>query len=457
MRFIAAFSALLLLERSYTVSGQGCLGGVKGVNYLSDDDKCNCYSTACTQETCENDMGGVWTDECPACDPDECDPLAVETEGADANPSCTGPAELIDRYGKKMYRRKLMWREIPELPDNAGVYCHIGLQLCDDESQITHGIDSGLGDYYRLAATEEWWDYTGTDDYKYSGMNKPTGGRSYSPTTPLNEHMVQLTLKEVTSGDGSKYDCTPGVDCKFGITELACQVPIGSDFLLSKRPDQQGRARSKFPHTPNFSREPGSGPYTINLIGQGVALTEQNIVVINSLMEPFSSDGSFSTIKEVNYLWANSYWASSKWMWDKTNSTDLSRVMTRKMAKYGIRFNLMHSISREDRPEAEWPRADVKVIGDAFKLTNTTNQDPNIKWFVVGSGSYKQSIYPQIVEWGFDMYPCKGAEPPNGKGYPYCGPNSLYEQIPPGTDPNDPEVRPRSALFKYYEGLDASR
>merc|ERR1712176_417350 len=240
-------------------------------------------------------------------------------------------------------------------------------------------------------------------------------------------------MGEVTSGDGSKYDCTPGVDCEFGITELACMAPIGSDFLLSKRPDQQGRARAKFPHKPNFSREPGSGPYTINLIGQGVALTEQNVVVLNALMDPFASDGSFSTIKEVNYLWANSYWASSKWMWDKTNSTDLSR---------------------EKRPEAEWPRADVKVIGEAFKLTNTTNQDPNIKWFVVGSGPYKQSIYPQIVEWGFDMYPCKGAE---SKGYPYCGPNSLYEQIPPGSDPNDPEVRPRSAIFQYYEGLDASR
>merc|ERR1711897_120548 len=114
-------------------------------------------------------------------------------------------------------------------------------------------------------------------------------------------------------------------------------------------------------------------------------------------VEPFSSDGSFSTIKEVNYLWANSYWASSKWMLDKTNSTDLSRVMTRKMAKYGIRFNLMHSISREERPEAEWPRADVKVIGEAFKLTNTTNQDPNIKWFVVGSGPTSSPSTPRLL------------------------------------------------------------
>merc|ERR1711933_667152 len=113
---------------------------------------------------------------------------------------------------------------------------------------------------------------------------------------------------------------------------------------------------------------------------------------------------------------------------------DLSRVMTRKMAKYGIRFNLMHSISREQRPEAEWPRADVTVIGEAFNLTNTTNQDPNVKWFVVGSSSYKKSIYPQILEWGFDMAPCPGAE---SKGYPYCGPNA----------------RERSDIFKYFESI----
>merc|ERR1712174_19676 len=227
----------------------------------------------------------------------------------------------------------------------------------------------------------------------------------------------------------------------------ACMAPIGSDFLLSKRPDQQGRPRAKFPHTPNFSREPGNGPYTINLIGQGVALTEQNIVVLNALMDPFASDGSMGTIKEVNYLWANSYWASSRWMWDKTNSTDLSRVMNRKMARYGIRFNLMHSISREERPEAEWPRVDVNVIGEAFNLVNTTNQDPNIKWLVVGSSSYKRAIYPQILEWGFDMYVLPYA---GNKGYPYIGPNSLHMNIEAGTDPNE---RPRSELFQMYANM----
>jgi len=139
-------------------------------------------------------------------------------------------------------------------------------------------------------------------------------------------------------------------------------------------------------------------------------------------------------------------------MWGKTNSTDLSRVMTQKMAKYGIRFNLMHSISREKRPEAEWPRADTQVYGEAFKLTNTTNQDPNIKWFVVGSGNYKKAVYPQIAEWGFDIQICN--ERAVDKGHPWCGPNALYDQLPHGVDPF---TRERSALFQYYEGLEAAR
>ena len=130
----------------------------------------------------------------------------------------------------------------------------------------------------------------------------------------------------------------------------------------------------------------------------------------------------------------------------KTNSTDLSRAMIRGMANQGIRFNLMHSISREEVPMAEFPRTNVTIIGEAFKLTNTTDQDPNIKWWVVGTGGFKKSIYDQILEWGFNMSLCnEGAEK---KGYPYCGPNSLYGISERGSDPND---RERNALFKYYE------
>merc|ERR1711865_344482 len=80
--------------------------------------------------------------------------------------------------------------------------------------------------------------------------------------------------------------------------------------------------------------------------------------------------------------------------------TDLARELMRDMAKYGIRFNLKHS------------------------------------------------IYPQITEWGFDMAPCPGAEK---KGYPYCGTNALYKQLEPGADPDS---RMRSELFQGYAEME---
>jgi len=133
-------------------------------------------------------------------------------------------------------------------------------------------------------------------------------------------------------------------------------------------------------------------------------------------------------------------------VFEETEFTDLSRAFIREGLKYGIRFNLMHSISREERPEAEFPRTNVEVIGEAFDLVNTTDQDPNIKWFVVGSSGYKRSLYPQILEWGFDLVPCSPSA--EKKGYPWCGTNSLYEWEPPGAE--GLKNRERSDIFQYY-------
>ena len=71
-----------------------------GVTYKDEDDKCNCASVACTQATCEDDMGGTWTEDCPSCDPAECDPLAPSNDNTlyvQRDPTCTGPPEAIDR------------------------------------------------------------------------------------------------------------------------------------------------------------------------------------------------------------------------------------------------------------------------------------------------------------------------------------------------------------------------
>ena len=91
-----------------------------------------------------------------------------------------------------------------------------------------------------------------------------------------------------------------------------------------------------------------------------------------------------------------------------------------------------------------------RLIGEAFDIPDKgTDKDPNVKWFVVGSKGFKKTIYPLVLEWGYDMKPCSDAAA--DKGYPYCGQNSLYEWEVPGAD--GLVNRERSPLFEYYEGL----
>jgi len=424
------------------LTGGFIVGTNAGACYDYRVDSCSCDNVRCDPDICEGSLGLVWSEDCPFdCDPD-CDPLRASED----DPTCTGPPELVDRFGKRMYRRKLIARDIPADSDESGTFCALTFDLCEGESSITHKVDAGNSDYYRIAATAELREWKGTDDYKYAGMHSPTSARSYSHTNPFNAQNLQFIIKKEV-GDPVEYECTLGVDCLFGMSQLTCEAPVGSYFLISKETDI-GESAGPSSHEAMYSTidpSPGAGPYTINVIGQGVALTELNVVAMNELLEPFAKDGSFSTVKSFNYLWANSYYAGAEWIWNKFDVTDLAREFKLTMGKYGIRFNLMHAISREERPEAEFPRINTQVIGDAFKLVNTTNQDPNIKWLVVGSSGFKRAIYPQILEWGFDMYVLPDA---GSKGYPYIGTNAIHMNVPAGGDINK---RPRSPLFKFFE------
>lgn len=419
------------------------VGSNAGACYEKKIDQCTCKPLSCNEETCRSGQVGEWREDCPiSCDPDTCDPYAPSAD----DPPCTGPPEAIDRYEKKMYRRKLIEKEMLQDDDEA-VICYLKLELCPGESQITQGMDSGYGDYYRLGAAKEWQDYKGTPEYQYSGMRKPWQPRSYSPVTPLSDNTVQLMVKKTLSNyEGPDKNCTPGVDCEHGMSALACEQPVGSDFLLSVVPDQPNNDDSnQYVYVPNFSREPGNGPYTINIVGQGIALTELNIMAFGELLQPIAPDGSFSTIKVVNYLWANSYWSNAKWVWENDEAKDLARKLKMEMGKYGIRFNLMHAISREERPEAEFPRINFDVIGAAFDLQVLPRgeQDPNVKWNVVGSSGFKNDVYAHIQGYGFDIDPCERAY----KGfYPACGPNAVYDQYY-----GDPDDRHRSMMFEDYE------
>jgi len=215
------------------------------------------------------------------------------------------------------------------------------------------------------------------------------------------------------------------------IALFAYFAPVGTDFLLSAVSEQHGGidAHHHFVYKPNFSRDPGSGPYTINIT--------------------FASDGSFSTITEINYLWANSYWSNAAWVFDESDSNDLARQFFHDLAEYGIRANLMHAISREVRPEAKWPRTNMTVIGVPSNSPTPRTKIPtsNGSWWV--RASIKPRLYEQILEWGFDMQPCTTGPDDTwlSKGYPYCGPNALYEWEEKGF--NGLEERERSELFKY--------
>ena len=176
----------------------------------------------------------------------ECDPLAPSAD----DPSCTGPPVAIDRFGKKLYPRKILATEkVFDDPGVGGVYTHITVELCPEESSLTQGIDAGFGDYYRLAVLPDWCsvrDWTPVPGVTYSQMYKCDGARSYSPVNPANVHNAQFIIKVATSGDGSCCECTPNVDCQFGFSEFIQYQKVGDSILMSAVPDHAGTEDSTY-------------------------------------------------------------------------------------------------------------------------------------------------------------------------------------------------------------------
>ena len=89
------------------------------------------------------------------------------------------------------------------------------------------------------------------------------------------------------------------------------------------------------------------------------------------------------------------------------------------------------------------------MVGPGAKAISASCSPVDSLRFVVGSKGFKKGIYPYITDWGYNMTYC--SEAAEKKGYPYCGPNSLYEWEVPGAA--GLENRERSPLFEYYEGL----
>mmetsp|Transcript_54285 Transcript_54285/g.58849 ORF Transcript_54285/g.58849 Transcript_54285/m.58849 type:complete len:192 (-) Transcript_54285:1437-2012(-) len=110
----------------------------------------------------------------------------------------TEEPELIDVKGNRLFRRKLIAHEFLQ-DSEEGRIIKVTFKLCKDENELqfpdtdAYGpsyIDVGLGDYFRIAPTEEWWNYTGVSDGpRYSGVGNVLGTRAYSPVGPMqNQH-----------------------------------------------------------------------------------------------------------------------------------------------------------------------------------------------------------------------------------------------------------------------------
>mmetsp|Transcript_11515 Transcript_11515/g.13120 ORF Transcript_11515/g.13120 Transcript_11515/m.13120 type:complete len:444 (+) Transcript_11515:214-1545(+) len=372
--------------------------------------------------------------------------------------------ELVDIKGNRLFRRKLIAREFLQDSDEGRIY-KVTFKLCKDENELhfpdtdAYGpsyIDVGLGDYFRIAPTEEWWNYTGVSGGpRYSGIGNVLGTRAYSPVGPMQNNTVELIIKS----DTNKYDyeknstipkngCVKDVNCQLGMSRLLSELPIGAHVLFTERPEMDFLAAydvGYYANNINVKRGPDDGPYTINFIGMGIAPTEINIVALSELKSPRT--------KKVNILLGYSYWSNVDWAWTKTPSNDLYRELFQQQGKYGARLEINYAITREDRPESTLAqeRIDIDTIQQAFNVTKKPygTQDPNVKWLIVGDTRWKQKYYPMLVELGYELYPA----PDDQYGIYYDGQNSLYTKL---LRTDDPYVRDKSPLYQYYEELELS-
>eukprot|EP00751_Fragilariopsis_kerguelensis_P029193 CAMPEP_0170918594 /NCGR_PEP_ID=MMETSP0735-20130129/8082_1 /TAXON_ID=186038 /ORGANISM="Fragilariopsis kerguelensis, Strain L26-C5" /LENGTH=443 /DNA_ID=CAMNT_0011317115 /DNA_START=205 /DNA_END=1536 /DNA_ORIENTATION=- len=373
--------------------------------------------------------------------------------------------ELVDIKGNRLFRRKLIAREFLQDSDEGRIY-KVTFKLCKDENELhfpdtdAYGpsyIDVGLGDYFRIAPTEEWWNYTGVSGGpRYSGIGNVLGTRAYSPVGPMQNNTVELIIKS----DTNKYDyeknstipkngCVKDVNCQLGMSRLLSELPIGAHVLFTERPEMDFLAAydvGYYANNINVKRGPDDGPYTINFIGMGIAPTEINIVALSELKSPRT--------KKVNILLGYSYWSNVDWAWTKTPSNDLYRELFQQQGKYGARLEINYAITREDRPESTLAqeRIDIDTIQQAFNVTKKPygTQDPNVKWLIVGDTRWKQKYYPMLVELGYELYPA----PDDQYGIYYDGQNSLYTKL---LRTDDPYVRDKSPLYQYYEELEEQK
>ena len=90
---------------------------------------------------------------------------------------------LTDEKGNALYERTLVRREILESDAEhqfEGTIMRIVMSLCPGDSQITERVDSGLGDYYRIAPTNHTIaKYVSEKHLQFADGGYPTYSRAY--------------------------------------------------------------------------------------------------------------------------------------------------------------------------------------------------------------------------------------------------------------------------------------
>jgi len=394
-----------------------------------------------------------------------------------------------DDKGNDMYERTLVSRDVLESDEEhqfEGTIMKIVMSLCPGESQISERIDSGLGDYYRISPTNETIaNYVRDEKLQFADSGYPTYSRAYSPVTVLNNGFVEFMIKVERPGvtlppqpcpfmDGKKDS-----DCKYytadaegnpkstgttGLTYMLLTSKIGTTFLMTNKPehgywgvDRTGYPRNEgyYAHELNIVDDPNSkdfdGPYTLNFIGGGIALTELNVVALSELLSKYVKAG---TIERVNYLWSNSYYNLMSWVYNPSVGGDLATTFSRRLGSYGVQANVGLVFSREDRPESAFPkgRFTQTTIEEFFGVSKTEcgKQSKKIKWLVVGSSGFKKSTYGklncEIGGLGFDLVNATDDQ----YGINKEGDNALYTYL--ARDANPADRKPSPVYTKYCSG-----
>jgi len=385
---------------------------------------------------------------------------------------------LTDEKGNALYERTLVRREILESDAEhqfEGTIMKIVMSLCPGDSQITERVDSGLGDYYRIAPTNRTIaKYVREEQLQFADGGYPTYSRAYSPVTILDNNFAEFLIKVERPGKSCPF--TDGKkSCKYytadavgnpqstgttGLTYMLLTSDIGTTFLMTNEPehgywdiDRTGYPRKEgyYAHELNIVDDPISenfdGPYTLNFIGGGIALTELNVVSLSELLSKYVKAG---VVDKVNYLWSNSYYNLMSWVYDpNVAGENLATEFSRSLGKYGVQANIGLVFSQEDRPESQFPKGRFTqgTIEEFFGVSKT---ECEIKWLVVGSSGFKRATYELLNcddgGLGFDLVNATD----DRYGINKEGANAFYTSL--ARDANPADRKPSPVYRKYCDG-----